>query len=830
MPLDRIVMETSGSLRRIRRNLWSFCHLVLILAVGLGCVIGIFDVAYGVLHTPLPCPYPNRVAVSDNSYTAALFFSYHQPNPRLTTIFQNAAEYQLLDANLDAGKYPKRIRLAMVSPTFFSTLDIGMAIGNDFLRSDFHPVPGSQPGWLPIILSNEIWRNQFASSKGVLTNEIELSVPPYRFQVVGVAPANMGFPGGVDAWVPVHLTSFSLIQTAGIPASSGGAIGLLKRGVSIVAAEAAIRTWPKQRYFDSGQDGAVKLVSLPDFQAGEIYPLGVRLWFASIVFLVLIIITAGTIFKADAEIRMEEFAIRAALGASPGRLLRELCLESAIGISLALVGSFFVRYLLVHLTAAYLSLPNTFALRMSWNELAMAAGSAGAAFISSLVIHQANLFRMQASFSVVRLLRKQGIKTQQATKSAFAHRIPVQIIPASIILIVAGLLLRSAYDAMHINPGVQTGDAYICEVSLSQDLEKFAAARMRSSFSQAQRDKSMSSSVQLFHEQMNSYITEALSNLAKNPRIIDAGVISTAPYKGHLPLATDVHVSAEAEKPPDSIVLHNVIFRSMTPGAIPALGLRLLYGRNFGGGSAEDANTIIVNEALSVKVGPGSSPLGRYIMLTTLPPARIIGIVSNTREQTLYSQVWPTIYYPFSQYGLSDVDLVVRSAHGVSSRQARAMVETSIRANFPDAVVSHFAPLDVMVESAATMTRYTAGYLVVLATLSVFLAGFCASSKTLGEFRHRKREIGIRIALGATSADIIRSFVYSDLARSSIPAFLGALLAWGFSHVLGQVMYGIRASDPVSYVGAMATLLGTTTIAEMVLLGRALQRNPRELL
>ncbi len=161
----------------------------------------------------------------------------------------------------------------MVSTQFFSTLGIPISTGHDFFAGDYHPEPSSQPrDALPVILSQELWRVQFGSNEAILDKPIELNISPYRFYVIGVAPPEVGFPVGVDAWVPVHLFSFSIIQTATVPGGSGGVIGLLKPGLSMAAVEAAMRTWPKERLFDGG-DGTVKLTSLRDFLAGELYPL-----------------------------------------------------------------------------------------------------------------------------------------------------------------------------------------------------------------------------------------------------------------------------------------------------------------------------------------------------------------------------------------------------------------------------------------------------------------------------------------------------------------------------------------------------------------------------
>jgi len=826
-----LVEETVGSIRRIRRHPRTFLYVFLILAIGLGCLIGMFDIAYGVLHAPMPCPFPDRVAVAVDAGTVSSLFSSDLPNPHLPTIFEKVAQYKLLDANLDFGEPgPRRVQLAMVSPQFFPALGIPMMAGHDFSVNDHFPIPRSQPRWLPIIISNELWHSYFASSEAILNHSIDINIYPYYFQVIGIAPPDVNFPSGVDAWVPTHLVSYSTVQTAGVPYGSGGVIGLLKPGLSITAAESAIRTWPKEGFFDGGRDAAIKLIALADFRAGEIYPLSMRLWLASIFFLLLTVVAVGTIFRAEAVVRREEFAVRNALGASPGRLFVGLSLETGLAVVAALVTSSFVRFVVIHVTTIYLSLPREFHFGISPIDLAMAAGAAGIAFVASLIVYGASVRDYLPLACVLAALRSESVESYTATHIVSRYRIPVQMIPATMITIAAALLVRSAYNGMHIDPSVNAEDVFIGEISLHSDFESFLMTRFRPTMSHKEKQKNFADSSRLFPQIMNATISEIVKRLKESSGVVEAGAISTAPYRGHSPLASGVQFSPKPSVSPTADVIDNIIVRSMTPGAIPGLGMKLLYGRNFSGNKAEDENTVIINEALLRRLGGGTSVLGQYIKHLTLPAGRIVGVVGNVHEETLHSRVWPTVYHPFTQYGVSDADLVIRMSHGVGSRGALQLIEAAVHSIAPRAAVSHFQPLKEMVESAGMLARYTAGYLFALALLSVFLAGLCASSRVLGELRRRKAEIGIRLALGATRGDIIGLFVYSDLARGGVAATLGALLAWWFLRLLRHLLYGVGTLDPMSYMIGITALIGFIAAVEVVLLRRALQKNPRDLL
>lgn len=820
--------EIGASTRRIRRRPGACVHICLILALAVGCTIGIFHVAHGILRAPLPCPDPDRVVVAEGS-TRRLLFAYNLPNPHLDTVFEKAAEYQLLDANWELGQGSRRVQLALVSPRFFATLGVSIRTGRDFSETDYYPIPGSQPDLLPIIISDGLWRTYLASNDSVINKRLELNVPPYHFQVLGVAPPEATFPEGVDGWTPVHLTSYWMFQTAGVPAYSGGVIGLLKPGLSRAAAEAGIRAWPKERLFGSGRDGAVRLVSLRDFRAGEVYPLSLRLSLASLAFLVLAITAAVTTFQTGAEGRREEFAVRSALGASPSRLITSVGLETGLVVLLASAASLPIKSVLVRATVARLSLPKGFGSGAGWLDLAMAGGVGGIVFAASLVAQVAGLSRCLPLFSGFGQLRRELARGHSTPRTGARHRVPVQVVSATMILIVAALLLRSAHRIMHIDPGVRPAGTFVCEVSLPSDVGRFQAG-MKPKASGAGPEEAPLERYREFHKTVTRDTAEIENSLRGRPGVLCVGAISTAPYRGHGPLTFNAQFSPVPDMSAPAKTINSVAMRAMSPEAIPALGMGPLYGRNFSGHAAEDENTVVVNQALAGHLGGASAALGQYLKVVALPPARIVGVVGNVREKSLISQVWPTAYFPFSQYAVPDLDLVVRTSSDIPSRDVLEMIQASVSSVSPVATVSHFERLSGMVESAATLTLYSAYFLLALAVLSVFVAGVCAFSKTLAEVYRRKREIGIRMALGGTPADIIALLVGSDLKRAAIASLLGALLAWWFSRLLGTLLVDVNAFDPIGYFFAVATLLTSTSIVQVLLLKRVLKGNPRDLM
>jgi ABC-type antimicrobial peptide transport system permease subunit len=623
-----------------------------------------------------------------------------------------------------------------------------------------------------------------------------------------------------------------MIQTAGLPPSATGAFGLLKVGLSISAAEVQIRTWTTQRTFEKSNTAVVHFVSLRRFWAGAIYPLSLTLLMISLLFLALIIAATVTMFRVDIETRQAEFALRTALGANSRRLLSLLFFETAIIVLAGVTVSLSLSSLLIHLTVGYLSLTPGLYGTLHGLDIAVALGASLATVIIAVAIQRVALSQSFRHQSVgYGSVASSANVLSTATKTIVWPRLPIQPMLVTVIVVIAMLLVRSAYRIRHLSLGVRTDDTFVCEISMFTDLDQFVAKRIRADASTAEREMMFTESSRSYHEMMNSSLTEVLAELAKSPSVRSAGVISTAPYRNHQPWATDAHVSNGRNVADRSMVVHNVAFRSITPDVIPALGMTLVYGRGFTGRAAQDRDTVIINRAMADKLGSWSDAMAQYIELATLRRARVVGIVNNVYEQSVQEEVWPTVYFPFSEYGVSDVDLVVRTRHDATGSEVARLIDRSLHSVDERAIASHFARLSDMVESAGTLTRYTAAYLFALAIVSVFLAGFCTSAAILADFHGRRREVGIRLALGATAFNIVISFVLGSLLRNGISMVLGVFLAWSLSRLLSHLVLDVGGNfDLGGYIIAVSALAGYILTIQVVVMGSALQRTPRDLL
>jgi len=819
MPIRSLIDDTTSALRHMRRKPRNFIHLVLILAVGFGCVTGGFDIAYRILHNPFPSSHPERVVVATDNDTRRLLYSYDLPNSHLSTVFQKTSEFKLLDANLESLESPRRLRVAIVTADFFSTLGVAITTGHDFVKGDdAHPANSALPE-LPVVLSQDLWRACFASDRGIVGKTIQLNIPPYRFEVIGVAPQGAAFPSGVDAWAPIHLTSFSLIQSAGVTEDSGGVLGLLKPGISLAQAETGMRAWPRDPLFDGSDHGTIQLKTLTQFRAGDLYPLTFRLWLATLAFLALTILAAAAVYQSEGEMRRQELAIKRALGATPGRQFRALVVESAAVALVAVALSCAFRAILIRTAVSAFPLAGISQSDIRWFDFALVGGVAALFCASALLVQWSHLAR-----AVPETFAAKFFRCPLMSRNSF----PLQSVPAAVIFIVAALLARSSFKTMQIDTGVDAANVSVCEVSLPLDYSQYLARKISPRLSPAERGRQIEEIARDFRSEVDAKVSSILHTLSGKPGVMSVGAISIAPYTGIQPIAINAQFSSTASVPDGVNPIPAVVLRSISPGALATLNMRLLSGKTFSPHDDENENTIIVNEALA-RLLP-SSPLGQYIKVNSLAPARIVGVVANVHESDVYSKVWPTVYFPFSQYAVPDLDVVLRMSPKVSGSDTFKMIQDSIQSVETRATASHYARWNRMIESAGTMTRYSAYYLLALALISTILAGLSTSSRTAAEFARRKHEVGIRMALGAMPTDILRLFLSSSLRSNLVAALAGAALAWWFSRLLEHALYGIQLIDPISYCLGIAALIVPAILMQTLLLTRALRTHPKNLL
>lgn len=808
--------DAAGAVGRIRRHPRTPAVLAIALAVALGAVTGVLDIARRVLFAPLPYPLAARTVVA-GSQLGGFLISYYtwQPNPRAQSVFEGIADVEVHPTILALGSRNRLIQIGRATPGFFSALGVKMALGAGLPRT-LPPRTHSIP-WLPIVLSNRLWRDDFAANRGIVGREIRLSfLYPYSFQVVGVAPPGVRFPGRADAWAPIGL-QYDPSLTPSVP---DYVVGRLRPGISIAAAEAAIRTWPRNQFLWDW-DNSARLVPIRAFLGGAFYRLAPVLWLLTALFLALAIAAAVGLWRQEFRAREKEFWIRKLLGCRPGRLLRSLSIEVAAVFLLALAGACFVRLIVIRVTAGlgHLAAPGSARLGPADAGLALAALAVAAACI---------LIPEGIALDAIRLPGRAG-GWPGRMRSAARLRFPLLMTTAAVILVLAAVLLEFSVSMSRINTGLRAQGVFVGHVTLPIDRGK-VVDRGFSQIPPDVRGRVLAVRQAHFSQAMDLDFSTILDRIRGQAGVVGAGLTTMVPCSGLGEWSTGVYPSrGPAPKLPrnsDAYVFVNEA--AISAGVIPALGMRVLDGHNFPGGSA-NRNTVLINQAMSRVMGGPAASIGRFLSAPNWPSARIIGIVNDVRPVNVFSAPVPTIYYPFSQYGQTQADVVVRTAGGMPFSRALSLTQSAARSVVPGAIVSRFQALPAMIRSAATLTRYTASLLLVLAALSLFLVGICVWADAAGQARRREHEIGIRLAVGARQDQVVRLMVRRQAVETFFAVAAGTIVAWWLASILGYLFHGIEPGVGVFTLSA-AAVVAYTVIVSTWALARRIRSCPRDLI
>lgn len=824
MNLRTISDDAAAAARNVRRHPRNPILLAVIMTCAIGILLAIFDCARQVLGGALPFRDPANIVLGDPHSSGFLVSPYNwQPNPRSSEVFDQVAEFHLETDILDSQPRPQSVLIAYVTPGFFTTLGVRMALGGD-LPDAAPPSPAAHLDWLPVIISHHLWRNDFKSDPGIVGHEFSTKLLyPYRFLVVGVAPAGASFPPGVDAWVPEHLTSQSTVQTAAVPNWVDTAVARLRPGLSVTQAEAAIRSWPRNNVMWNWDDSA-RLIPLREYLGGDFYRLGPPLRLITILFLALSIAAALSIWCRGFDERRDALTISRYLGATPGRLLRSRSLELAAALAAALVLAFIARAAVLRIVSHALRLPPVRSTAISAGDLGM-AGSAIALLVLLVCAREA---RQLGAFPTLLGIHRGHRREKITLRAADGLRLPVTLVTAAVVLITSILLARSSYLASRIDPGLRPTNVFVCDVALPFSGETTMSS-VNPALPEKKREQLMNEGLLEFHRRV-SFDFSLITQLIQGRTGGAAGVISVAPYSGYPPTGGAVSVSSAPEPPRFNHLLYPHIV-SMDAGAIRALGMRLIYGHNFRDLESANHNTALVNQALALRIAPGAGSLGLY--LTQIYPGaqslRIVGVVQDVHESSLFAPAVPTVYLPFNDYGLSNVDVVFRGRGATSYADAYSTVRSAVHSVAPGAVLTRFRSLSAMVGAAAQLTRYTAYFLAALAGLGLFLVAVCAWADSTSHAIRREHEIGIRLALGAERNRLARAMAARQLAPCLLAACLGALVAYWLSGLIGFLFHGTSPALG-DFVLGVVMIVTLATLASIGAFQRSTRRRPSDLL
>jgi putative ABC transport system permease protein len=798
--LDDIRRDVRFGLRSLRRSPGFTVVAVLCLALGIGANAAIFSVINAVLLRPLPFAEPDRIlrvyeTRGDEGRTGSVSVPNYLDWLAQNSGFQDLAAWQAGSHNLQGNGGAEHIQVLEATPNLFVILGAPPLLGRAFL-------PGQdEPGRERIAVIGEgLWRRRFGADPSLLGRAIQLDGAPYT--VIGVMPAGFDFPPGQethDAWT---LYQPSAQQKAARGSHFLAVAGRLKPGVSLDQASAQLKAVAAriETQFPNEQTGrSVLLKPLRETVVGKTRPALLILLGAVALVLLIACANVANLLLARAAVRRREVAVRLALGASRARLIRQFLVESLVlALAGALLGALIARgslALLEPLAAG--ALPISGGIPLDGRVFA---------FLLAVSLLSGVLFglvpALQASREDVRdTLSDAGAKTTSGGgQKRFRSALVVLEIALSLVLLIgAGLLLRGFLALSSTPSGLVPHGVLTAHLAIPEAQRKGATARL---------------------------FQPLLDKVRHLPGVRSAAVISMLPIQEAW---TNGSYQVEGRPAPKAGQEPTAEYRVASPQLFAALGIPVLYGRDFtdrDGGPG--SRLLIINEALARRDFPGENPVGRQLRIDQEAAHTIIGVVGSVRQAGLDQQPLPEIYFPYVQTGaedwLGDAVLVVRTAQ--SPESVSAAVRQAVASVDPGMPIYKVETMDEVIVRSLASRRLNLWLLGIFAGIALVLSAAGLYGVISYLVAQRTREIGVRIALGAQTRDVVGLVMGQGARLTAVGIALGLLGALAFTRVLASLLYGVSARDPLTFAAIAALLAAVALLATWLPARRAARVDP----
>ena len=804
--MESVIKDLQYALRGVLKRPTFTAIAVITLGLGIGASTAIFSVVNSVMLRRLPYPNADRiVAVQEitregeqRQVTAPNFLDWRAQN----TVFEHLAAIKTTNANLNLADQAERIDLAQTSADFFDVFGVRAQLGRLFISGD------EQAGHAPVaVLSDSLWRRKFGADPALVGQPVNLDGKTYT--VVGIAPPRFSYPGKTEAWLP-PLKLAPQINDRTEPTEQRGsgflrAIALLKPGVTLAQAASEMETITarlRQQYPDTNNTRFNRVVSLQEHLVGKS---NTMLWllFGAVMFVLLIACAnVANLLLASAASRSKEMAIRAALGASRMRVMRQLLTESTIlALAGGLLGLGFSSY---GVTAITKLLPPDFPrlneISMDWRVFGF---TLGASLLTGFLFGFAPALQMSKTDVQEAMKENTRGAAGSARHTRLRHALIVAEVALSVVLLAgAGLLFRSFMRLQAVNAGFTPQQ--VLTAQLSPAGPKF------------KNDPDYVA----FYEQV-------LDRVSAIPGVQSAGVINV------LPLTYGPTVGFRVEgRPiltPDKWVPTE--FRSVSSDYFHTMNIPVLQGRAFT--KADDGNApprLMINQALAERDFPNENPVGKRITFGNNGPDNqpvwfeIVGVTANVRSLELREEAPPELYFALGQNPFEQMGVVVRSTVEPQSiapalRQAVADVDRTVP-------VSDVQTMEHIVSESVTQPRFNLFLLGLFGSLALLLSAAGIYGVTSYTVTQRTHELGIRLALGAQVGDVLRLVLGQGMVVIGIGLALGLAASFVLMRLLRSLLFGIGENDPLTFTAITFVLLLVALVACYVPARRATKVDP----
>ena len=802
-PVRSFIQDVVYALRLLRRQPGFAVVAISTLALGIGATTAVFTVVNGVLLRPLPYADPDRILLLLNGRNGRLSTSFSPPNLRDVTtrsgVFTESAAFDGSSVNLTGQGEPQRLQAADVTGGFFPVLGVSAGRGRFLQESDI------EAGGRVMVLSDRLWRRQFGGRMDVIGTM--LRIDGIAFEIVGVAPPEFTFPGNPDFWRPLMLTPHQLSDTQRGAQWVGG-LARLKPGVTLAQANGAMAVVAEQlaRDFPNTNDGrTMAAVPLQERIVRTIRPALLMLLGAVLLVLLIACVNVANLLLARANARGREVAVRAAVGAGRGRLVRQFLVESLVLGGVGAIGGLAVAWTanraLVTLGPA--SIPRLADVSMDWRVLVFAMAAACGTSI---------LFGLIPALSTTGASLSQAVMTGRGSLGTGGHRarrllVVCEMALAVVLLVGAGLLVRSYQRLSGVNPGFAADHVLTFHLALPEAKYPSATAT---------------------HDLMATYV----ARLGGLP-----GVERAAAVFG-LPLDSDFSASSSFTRQGDvnSVNEPSAGMRIVTPDYFATLKIPLRSGRVFNDhDNAGAGEVVVINEEAVRRYWPDKNPIGQQIKLGVRlvtgirsGPKTIVGVVGDVKYGGLDLAAPPEVFLPYAQHPVDSLTIAIRTKGEPSSIVPSARAE--LAALDRELPIADIKPMESLIGASIAERRFIMLLLAAFAAVALTLAAIGVYGVLAYVVSQRTQEIGLRMAIGATPGDVVQLFLREGVVLAAAGLVVGLAAAAAASRTLSSMLFDVGSGDPMTFISVTAVLVGAALAASYLPARRAAHVDPMEAL
>jgi putative ABC transport system permease protein len=810
--MENLLQDIRYGFRRLLKRPAITGIAIVSLALGIGINTSIFSVVNAVLLRPLPYPDSRHLMQlwETNSQQIAVAMNVQDHNQvapgnfldwsKQNQVFESMAAIRFLNFNLTGGDRPERIPGAIVTQNLFSVLRVAPAVGRSFLPED------AEPGRERVaVLSDSLWQRRFGGNQNVIGQKLLLNNEV--FSVIGVMPPEFQYPEDAELWVLARLA---------VPEAPGAAnanivtnrllhylivVARLKPGVTTQQAQADMQNIGSRlqtQYPDTNGSTGVRVVTMQDEVVGDIRPT-LRILLGVVVFVLLIACAniANLLLARGTSLR-KEIAVRIALGANRSRIVRQLLTESVL---LAMAGG------ILGLLIAYLGIQLLVSLSPDdiprLKEINLDRYVLGWTFLISLLTGLISGLApaLQTSKPNVNETLQEGGRGADPAASRHGLRnllVVIEVAVALVLLTGAGLLIKSFIHLQQVKPGFNSQDVLTMRLSLPS--YKYSG-----------------------EDQIKAFSTELITRLKNLPGVASVAITTALPLS-RVEAASSFTVEGQPLPPDGSLPIAN--WRVISPEYFQVLKIPVIQGREFTEQDTKNvAGVVIINQSLARSAFAGQDPIGKRLLVGgDKAGSQVVGVVGDVRHSSLDEIPKAEMYVPYLQTVRPVYTVVVRTKIEPSSMVSA--VRNEVQAIDKDQPISSMKTMNEMRSESLAPLRFNTIILSVFAGLGLILAGVGIYGVMAHSVAQRTHEIGIRMALGAQPASVLKLVVRQAMVLVLIGVGIGLAASFALTRVMASLLYEVSTTDPATFALVALVLALVALIASFIPARKATRVNP----